>query len=75
MPVAAISVPFLLSQTPRAGEIRPIFVMTNLNFIVIWTVTAPLAGLAILLPLPNDASDFRTQFTSNALAEPSNHSA
>jgi hypothetical protein len=59
-----------VSPKPDAEGWRdtPIFVMTDLNFIVICTVTALLVafGLAILLPLPNDASDFWMQFTSNA---------
>jgi hypothetical protein len=44
---------------------RPIFVMTDLSYIVICTVTTLLVtiGLAILLPLPNDASHFWIQFT------------
>jgi hypothetical protein len=48
------------SPNPDAESWRdtPIFVMTDLDFIVICTVTALVvaAALAILLPLPVDAS-------------------
>jgi hypothetical protein len=40
-------------------------VMTDLNYIVICTMTTlqVTIGLAILLPLPNDASHYWIQFT------------
>jgi hypothetical protein len=59
-----------VSSNANAGSWRDtrVFEMTDLDVIIICTVTALVIaiGLAVLLPLPNDASDLWEQITSSA---------